>query len=199
MKKKIALLLACVMAFGIAVGGTLAWLTDTTGEVKNTFTDSDINIALAESANLDLQMIPGHTITKDPKVTVEANSEACWLFVEVTESANYDDYMTYGIDAGWTAGEGVGKKDDGTDKNGVPVGVYFRKVDAATAKAGNATAPYAVLDGNKVTVLGSVTKAMMETAKTAQPTLTFKAYASQLMKNNTQEFTAAEAWANVAG
>ena len=49
MKKKIALLMACVMAFGIAVGGTLAWLTDTTGEVKNTFTDSDINITLTET------------------------------------------------------------------------------------------------------------------------------------------------------
>lgn len=30
------------------------------------------------------------------------------------------------------------------------------------------------------------------------PTLTVTAYASQLYKNNTQTFTAAEAWANVS-
>ena len=112
MKKKIALLMACVMAFGVAVGGTLAWLTDETQNVVNTFTDSDINITLTETdvennqtpdAN-SYQMIPGHTIAKDPKVTVLADSEACWLFVEITESANFDSYMTYGIADGWTAG-----------------------------------------------------------------------------------------------
>ena len=38
----------------------------------------------------------------------------------------------------------------------------------------------------------------METAKTSQPTLTFKAYASQLYKSAGDEFTAAQAWANIA-
>ena len=44
---------------------------------------------------------------------------------------------------------------------------------------------------------GTVTKADMNAlnADGAQPTLTFTAYAVQLNKNNTTEFTAAEAWA----
>lgn len=204
MKKKIALLLACVMAFGIAVGSTLAWLTDTTGEVTNTFTDSDINITLTESENLNLQMIPGHTITKDPKVTVKADSEACWLFVEVTEANDFDDYMQYAVvstgDKAWTQG-------DGTD---IPANVYYQKIAAKTAT----DTDYPVLTGNTVTVNGTVTKAMMDAIDgvvaadaaegaadaeiAARPTLTFKAYASQLYTgSNPAEFTAAEAWNNV--
>lgn len=37
----------------------------------------------------------------------------------------------------------------------------------------------------------------MAEAENNQPTLTITAYASQLYKNNTDTFTAAEAWANV--
>ena len=80
-KKTVALLLACVMALGVAIGGTMAWLVDSTGEVKNTFTVGDINIDLTETddgigidttttdnAN-DYHFVPGDTLSKDPKVT----------------------------------------------------------------------------------------------------------------------------------
>lgn len=192
MKKKIALLMACVMAFGVAVGSTLAWLTDTTGEVKNTFTDSDINITLTETdtdstkegEQHDYQMIPGHTITKDPIVTVKAGSEACWLFVEVTEGNSFAQYMEYSVASKWTKGDG----------EKIPANVYYQKISAKTT----ADTDYPVLTDNTVTVKGSVTKAMMETAKTSQPTLTFKAYASQLYKSAGDEFGADEAWHNIS-
>ena len=208
MKKKIALLMACVMAFGVAVGGTLAWLTDDTAPVVNTFTDSDINITLAETdtdsakegEQHDYQMIPGHTITKDPVVTVKAGSEACYLFVQVTENLGswsdnkvgenapkFTDYLSYTLDD-WTALEGVS-------------GVYYKELTAKTT----ADTPYNVIKDTKMTVSGNVTKAMMDEIDgegETKPTLTFKAYASQLYTGQAapnDKFTPAQAWTNVAG
>lgn len=170
--------LALVLVFAVAVGGVVAWLTATTGPVKNTFTVGDINIELKETTTA-YKMVPGNNIAKDPKVTVLANSEACWLFVQVKESNNFGTYMTYSIDNE--------KWQQLTDKDGNAVaGVYYCKVDAAAASAG---VTYPVLAGDKVTVKQEVTKAMLETAKTAQPELTFKALAVQI-DNIADAFTA---------
>ncbi len=175
-KKPLVLLLALMLVVGVAVGGTVAWLTATSEKVENKFTTSDIGVELKETTT-EFKMIPGYDIAKDPKASITTGSEAGWLFVKVEKYADFDQYMTYEIADGWTE---------------VEIGVYARKV--ATADIGTA---YSVLKDDKVTVKGEVTKAMMEMAKTRQPTLTFTAYASQLMKNATTEFTAAEAWANV--
>lgn len=188
MKKKIVILgLALVLAFALGIGGTLAWLTAQTGTVTNTFTTSDITVELKETKT-DFKMIPGYTIAKDPKVTVTTDSEECWLFVKVEESTNFDSYLTYEMADGWTAGKGD-KTETNPTADGIPTNVYYRKVE--TAHIGTA---YSVLKDDKVTVKDTVTKAMMESAKTSQPTLSFTAFASQLNKNATEEFTAAEAW-----
>lgn len=179
-KKSLALLLAIAIVVVGAVAGTVAWLTDQTPSVTNTFTTSDINIELKETKN-NFQMIPGWNIEKDPKVTVKAGSEACYLFVKLEKSTNFDTFMTYEMADGWEA---------------LPEapGVFYREVAAATTDT-----TFEVLKGNQVTVKDTVTKAQMN-ALTADtyPTLTVTAYASQLYKNNTQEFTATEAWANIA-
>ena len=172
-KKTLALVLALTLLVAGVVGGTLAWLTDQTAEVKNTFTVGDINIGLTETTT-DYKMVPGNTIAKDPTVTVKANSEACWLFVKVTESANLDDFITYAIATGWTELE---------------AGVYYREVPAS---ADDQT--FSVLAGDAVTVKSDVTRAMLETAKTDAPTLTFKAYAIQ----KDHFATADAAWAEVS-
>lgn len=171
-KKTLALVLALTLLVAGVVGGTLAWLTDQTAEVKNTFTVGDINIDLTET-NREYKMVPGNTIAKDPTVTVKANSEACWLFVKVTESENLDTFITYAIAEGWT------KLQDG---------VYYREVPASAADQ-----TFSVLAGNTVTVKSDVTKTMLKTAKTDAPTLTFKAYAVQ--KDNVA--SASDAWAKV--
>ena len=82
-KKIIATVGACALCVGLGVAGTLAWLTDKTESVTNTFTTSNINITLTETTGSNYQMIPGFTITKDPKVTVSAGSEDCYLFVKL--------------------------------------------------------------------------------------------------------------------
>lgn len=171
-KKTLALVLALTLLVAGVVGGTLAWLTATTSEVTNTFTVGDINIDLTETTT-DYKMVPGNTIEKDPKVTVKANSEACWLFVEVTESANLKDFITYAIATGWTELE---------------AGVYYREVPASDADQ-----TFSVLAGDAVTVKDTVTKAMLTADNFTNPTLTFKAYAIQK-----EHFTtAAAAWAEV--
>mgnify|MGYP002657696211 FL=1 len=48
-KKTLALVLALTLLVAGVVGGTLAWLTDRTAEVKHTFTVGDINIDLTET------------------------------------------------------------------------------------------------------------------------------------------------------
>lgn len=159
-KKTLALVLALTLLVAGVVGGTLAWLADQTAEVKNTFTVGDINIGLTETT-ADYKMVPGNTIAKDPTVTVKANSEACWLFVKVTESTDLKDFITYAIAEGWTALPGVD-------------GVYYREVPASAADQ-----TFSVLAGDAVTVKIDVTRTMLETAKTDAPTLTFKAYAIQ--------------------
>lgn len=185
-KKTLAIALAVVLVLCCAVGGTLAWLSDKTDPVTNTFTAGDISIDLTETFNTDKdgngtndawegKMVPGNTLAKDPTVTVKANSEACWLFVKVEKTNNPDDYLTYTIDSGWKALTGVD-------------GVYYREVAASTTDQS-----FAVLTGNQVVVKNTVTKTMLETAKTSAPTLTFTAYAVQ--KDNVTN--AAEAW-NVA-
>ena len=171
-KKTLALVLALTLLVAGVVGGTLAWLTDRTAEVKNTFTVGDINIGLTETTT-DYKMVPGNTIAKDPTVTVKANSEACWLFVKVTESENLDTFITYAIAEGWTE---------------LQDGVYYREVPASAADQ-----TFSVLAGNAVTVKSDVTKTMLETAKTDAPTLTFQAYAVQ--KDNVA--SASDAWAKV--
>lgn len=181
-KKGLALVLALTLLVVGVVAGTLAWLTAKSDVVTNTFTTSDIKVELKETTGTEYKMIPGYTISKNPKATVLAGSEECYLFVKLDKSASFDTYLEYVIADGWT-------KLDGVDT------VYYRVVDGTTNQIGTA---YSVLKDDQVTVKGEVTKAMMDGLTTETlPKLTVTAYASQLHKNATTEFTAAEAWANV--
>lgn len=172
------LMLALVLVLGCAVGGTVAWLVAKTEPVVNTFTYGDINITLTETkpANRQAKIIPGVDIEKDPKVTVKADSEACWLFVEVKEEGTFAaNKVTYSVDDGWTKGDGTK----------IPENVYYRAVDAVTTDT-----DFAVLKDNKICVSEELTKSDIQSI-TTQPTLTFTAYAVQ--KDGMD--TAAAAWA----
>ena len=175
--KLLAVVLAMVLVFGCAAGGTLAWLMAKTDPVTNTFTVGDINIDLKEhelladgtlgtglvTENSNYKMVPGNKLPKDPFVTVKTNSEACWLFIEVTKSANFDTYMEFTMADGWIALAGE-------------PGVYYREVGTNAADQ-----DFAVLKGDTVTVKSEVTKAMMDALinGNSNPTLTVTAYAIQ--------------------
>ena len=183
-KKGLALFLALTLLVVGVVAGTLAWLTAKSDVVTNTFTTSDIKVELKETTGTEYKMIPGYTISKNPKATVLAGSEECYLFV-LDKSTNFDDDLEYTIADGWT-------KLDGVDT------VYYRVVDGTTNQIGT---PYSVLKDDQVTVKGSVTKEQMnalDAEGAVKPTLTITAYASQLHKNATETFSASEAWNNIA-
>ena len=157
-------LLALVLILGVAAGSTVAWLVAKTDPVVNMFTYGDINITLAETTGRNYKIIPGVNITKDPKVTVKAGSEACWLFVKVEKAGDFvADKVTYAIDDGWTALESQS-------------GVYYREVPAA-----NADTEFYVLKNNTITVSDQLTKTEIQNLAEADkaPTLTFTAYAVQ--------------------
>ena len=100
-KKTVALLLVLVLAYGAAMGGTIAYLTDS-AEVVNTFTVGKVQIKLDEAdvkpdgtyeENHDsrveansYKLMPGHTYIKDPTVTVEKGSESSYVRMLVTLS-----------------------------------------------------------------------------------------------------------------
>ena len=187
-KKFIAILsvfvmLALTMVVGCAVDGSVAWLVSKSESSVSTFTLGDINITLTEteSESQPLKIIPGIAIGRSPMVTVEAHSEACWLFVKVEETnwpnfteangtARKVSYSVAGGDDGWKA----------LDKH---PGVYYREVSAEKAEAGVA---YYVLAGDTghpngvVTVSKELTKTEVNSiAAGTQPKLTFTAYAVQ--------------------
>lgn len=177
-------LLALVLVFGCAVGGTFAWLTAKTDAVVNTFTYGDINIGLTETTGNDYKIVPGVDITKDPKVTVKAGSEACWLFVKVEEK----DWPTFKETDGKTAKIDYKIASDWTELVGVS-GVYYREVGAVTADTS-----FEVIKGNVITVSENLTKDEVNTVVALNPKLTFTAYAVQKDGVN----SAADAWAKVS-
>lgn len=173
-KKFIAILsvfvmLALTMVVGCAVDGTVAWLVSKSESSVSTFTLGDINIKLteAESENQSLKIIPGVDIRRSLKVTVEPNSEACWLFVKV-EGTNWPAKVSYSVaeeTGGW---EPLSVSD-------YP-GVYYREVSAENAKTG---VEYDV--NGVVAVSKELTKAEVNSiaAGGTQPQLSFTAYAVQ--------------------
>lgn len=194
MKKKVLSIVAVVLVLCCAIGGTLAWLTDKTDEVKNTFSPSDINITLTETPNTDTDndgkadawkadMIPGFSYTKDPVVTVEDDSVDCYLFVKFEEKGSPATYLTY--TSTLTAANGLTQG----DSTSIPSNVWYRVV-----KAGDTTKSWNLLDGDTIAVKDTVTKDNMADAAKAE--LVYTAYATQLYKSNGVEFSAAEAWDN---
>jgi len=206
--KPLAVLLALTLLVGCAIGGTLAWLLDTSDTVTNTFTSSDIEVTLTETGAVngekEYKMVPGMTLSKDPKAKVSADSEDCYLFIKVEEvngvvtytkagettttTTSWSDFLTYTVDSGWTPLEDG--SDEGTE---VDSGVYYKifKDGSGNAKG----TEYSILTGNSVTVKNTVTKEMMNALNTANyPKLKFTAYAAQLKNSNETEFEPEEAW-----
>ena len=178
-KKFIAILsvfvmLALTMVVGCAVDGTVAWLVSKSESSVSTFTLGDINIELTESTsgNQPLKIIPGVAIRRSLKVTVEANSEACWLFVKV-EGTNWPDFMEANGTARKVSYSVAGEGDGWIALNDHP-GVYYREV-SPTDEAGVAYDVNCV-----VTVSKELTKAEVNSiAAGTQPQLSFTAYAVQ--------------------
>lgn len=106
-RNKILLLALCMAALiAVSVLGTMAYLTST-DTVTNTFTVGKVAITLDEAKVNDAgvavtpaervkansyKLMPGHSYTKDPTVTVKAGSEKAYIRMIVT--AEFDKKLT---------------------------------------------------------------------------------------------------------
>ena len=144
----------------VGVGATVAYLVSSSNAVENTFTVGHVVVRLTETTGEEYKLLPGATVSKDPRVTVVAGSETCFLFVKVEKSAAFDTFCTYAIADGWTALAGHG-------------GVYYRTVESP---AENAVFP--VLKNDCITVHDTVAEELLG-SMAENPTLTFTAYAVQ--------------------
>ncbi len=195
--RNIVIVLAVVAICSAAVLGTMAWLVDTSETVVNKFINTDIEVEVEESTGDTYEMIPGWNLTKDPKVTVGEDSVDCWVFVKLEKSDNYDNYLIHSVDSAWTQGDGTS----------IPADVYYCKVTDDSGLKGQTLSVLAAgsmefdsvtytWGADEVLVRPDVTKAMMDSLTEANyPTLSVSSKVVQLMKDETTEFTAAEAWA----
>ena len=96
--KALLLTLCAVLLVTASVLGTMAFLTST-DKVENTFTVGSVKIALDEAKvttdgtpvegaarvkENEYHLLPGHTYTKDPTVTVKKGSESSYVRMKVT-------------------------------------------------------------------------------------------------------------------
>lgn len=137
----VSAMFCAVVLVAVSIAGTIAYLKASTGTVTNTFTVGNVSITLVESKTdlygaptsgtttegNEYKLIPGHTYTKDPKVTVVAGSEACYVFVKVVDGLkDIEDATTIAnqiLANGWTKLPDVDN-------------VYYKNITAAQATAG---------------------------------------------------------------
>ncbi len=197
MKKfKALLVVACALLLVAAsVFGTMAYLTST-DEVKNTFTVGKVNIKLDEAKvtadgvtvtpaervdQNSYKLLPGHTYTKDPTVTVLNGSETSYVKMTVTfsnakeldnifapDGANLIKIFNGYDSANWIA------KGNTKDANANTRTYEFWYKDAVGASDGDVELD-ALFDS--ITVPGEITKEQLETIKGM--TITVNAYAIQ--------------------
>ena len=204
--KSVAVLLALVLLMGTVVGGTLAWLLDQTDPVTNTFTVGNINLDLYEHTRdkngyltenetkklEDYKILPGTSEKKDPTVEILANSDNCYVFVQVQEISNdtgnaaadgvATKYITYTVDNSvWSP---LLDDNDHVHVNGAYV--YYATTNYETQASDK---HYNVLKDQTVSYSEDLTKTDMDklytynddgTVKsTTKPQLIFKAFAVQ--------------------
>lgn len=170
MKRKhtLFIVLAIFSIIAASLGITIAYLVSQSGEVENTFTVGDVSIVLTESHAERYLMLPGTDIPKNPTITVDAVSDACWLFFKIDKSSDFDRYMTYTPEEGWSALSGESN-------------LYYREVNASKNNQ-----RFPLLTENKVSVKDTVTEEELD-ALDNKPYLTFTAYAIQRAEIPTPE------------
>ncbi len=138
----VAFLLAAVLIFGCAIGGTLAWLTGKAkNEVVNTFVLGNISLKLSQGTDEDTfsfehtNFVAGSGAKSVPaKLTIGADSAKSYVYVVIVESADFQLVAEYlvGLGDGW--GE-LSSTVDAT--SGEKTTVYFREHDGQGGKEYN--------------------------------------------------------------
>ena len=134
-KKMIAWLLVVVLTAGIAIGGTLAYLTDRDSEA-NVFTTGDVDITLEEEFEQGSELLPGKDIEKNVQIKNEGPNDAyVWYTYAVPQGLEQGLILEFTEGTNWSAGALIGTK----EVDGVTYNVYASKYSTAVA-AGETTA-----------------------------------------------------------
>ena len=165
MKKKLLIVIGALVAVAAIVAGsvfgTIAYLTSAS-KVSNVFTVGDVFITMDESVvdadgkiiegagrtdRNSYHLIPGKSYDKDPQITVEANTESCYLFlvtrnqITAIEDPNQKTMAQQMVENGW----GIYK--DTTA--GSRVWVYCGTAANVNADTKHAVTPVAVCGKNR--------------------------------------------------
>lgn len=199
MKKAIAATVCAGMVVVGSVAGTMAYFTDTTDAVTNTFTVGNVNIDLGESSvatntekagtpvyadpdaeekvvtGYNYHIMPGSTYSKNVDVTVDKDSEECYVFVEVVNGfTSYEESEA-------AKGTTIAKQMEANnwkqlkDADGKDVANVYYKEEAVNPGEEDVT-----LDVfQNFTVEDSKTAAQLAGAAQAASNITVKAYAIQ--------------------
>lgn len=121
-RKLLTAVMVSILALGVVIGTTLAYLTAEADEITNTFTVGKIVIELDEPEyeklykTEDPLLYPGAVITKDPTVTITKDSEDSYVYMLIDNLLNFEftdskgnkvDAISLNIDnANWIEVEG---------------------------------------------------------------------------------------------
>lgn len=191
----ITIAVSLMLVAAIAIGGTVAWLIDTTDSVENTFTYGKVDIELNHVGGSEYKIIPGEVHDLTATVSVNADSEACYIFVKPeydkwdcsVSSTNYtysDFIMPIINDTNW-------KKLDGN------ADVYYYTTGTEITACAAGTETLSIVNDTAVTINTNVTADMITALQnengTEKPTIRFTAYAIQ-SDNLGDADTPAEIW-----
>lgn len=102
-KKKILVLAVSVALIAIlAIGGSLAYFTDTTDAVTNAFSVGNVDITLTEPAwkpEANHTLMPDTSYDKDPTITVGEKSQDCYVFLKIDMNKYVSLVNLMGVDA----------------------------------------------------------------------------------------------------
>lgn len=149
--KNIAIVAAsCMLTAAIAIGGTLAYLTDRDSKV-NVFTVGDVKIELEEDFEQGAELIPGVKIQKEPTIKNTGKNDA-WVWATVaipaaldsdvasTNAVHFNYYNAHVNDQEWTWKDSDGWLVATEEIDGVEYNVYTVLYQSAL-KSGAETSP----------------------------------------------------------
>ena len=174
---KLSILLAAAILISLSTGSSLAWLWDKE-EKANAFTVGAIRLRLEETTGEKYQMLPGCNISKDPTVTVLGGSEACWLFLQITQANDPTAFLQYSLAPGWLPLPGESE-------------VWYRPVEGSEEDQ-----VFPVLTGNTLSVPDTVIRSDLDIGD-KHPKLIFRARAIQQMGPEGVPFTPEEGWSAI--
>ena len=161
MKKKKTILAALVLLLVVAVGGAIAYFTDTDTKT-NTFTIGNVDISLTEDGwdaladannngipDVAEDMMPGESVTKNPTINNLSTKNPAYVFAKVevpcttivAPATTSEELFTYTTNAGWTE---LSSAAVACTSGGTATHVYYYGTGGtltALAKAANASTP----------------------------------------------------------